>query len=50
MMQEFITQMHPNMTFPTVTPHVPYVRPGHPPPNSFDDNNDDSSGAAILRD
>jgi len=47
---DFITQMHPNMTFPTVTPPEPYVRPDHPPLNPSNNNNDNSSDAANLRD
>ncbi|EXB29336.1 Homogentisate phytyltransferase 2 [Morus notabilis] len=41
-MQDFITHMHPNMTFPAVTRLVSYVCPSHPPPNPSDDNDDDS--------
>ncbi|EXB77017.1 hypothetical protein L484_014143 [Morus notabilis] len=50
MMQDIMSKMHSNMTFPAVTPPEPYVRPDHPPLNPSDDNNDNSSDAANLGD
>ena len=54
MMQQLLTQLHPNIQFPTINDPVSYVHPGHPtspgplpPPDSGED---DASDTTNLRD